>query len=154
MNFEIAPRTAALALVGASFIALLGAFIAQYGYDLEPCILCLWQRVPYGIAIFAGLSAMQINPKLILWFLACLFLAGAGIAFFHVGVEKLWWEGTNACTHAFDANNLEALREQILKPKPRCDTVAWQMFGISMAGYNVAYSLILAFIAMFFARND
>lgn len=153
MNIDLTPRTVALGLVIASFAALLMAFIAQYGFELLPCHLCLLQRIPYGIAIFTGLAALRVNPKPVLWVLALLFLTGAAIAFFHVGVEQLWWEGTNACTHTFDANDIEHLREQILQPKPRCDAIAWEMFGVSMAGYNVAYSLLLAFIAQHYARK-
>ena len=33
-----------------------------------------------------------------LWLLTLAFLATAGIALFHVGVEQKWWEGTTACT--------------------------------------------------------
>ena len=153
MNMTFTSRDAAVGLGAASLAALLFAYVSQYGFGLLPCHLCMWQRVPYGIAIFAAFAATKMNPKPVLWFMAALFMAGAGIAFFHVGVEKLWWEGTNACTHVFDSSDIEKLREQILQPKPRCDAVAWQMFGISMAGYNVAYSLVLASIAIFFARK-
>lgn len=153
MIYEPTPREALMALAALSMAALIAAFIAQYVFGLEPCILCLWQRVPYAIAVFAGMAGLYFSPRPFLWVMALLFAAGAATAFFHVGVEQLWWEGTNACTHQFDPDNLEALREQILKPKPRCDEVAWSLFGISMAGYNVMMSAAMAAAAVYFARR-
>ena len=75
------------------------------------------------------------------------FLVGAGIAFYHVGVEQQWWPGTGACvgTAADSAQTIEELRAQLLTaPVVRCDDVGWSLFGISMAGYNGIFSLALA----------
>ena len=80
-----------IALVGLS--ALAAAYTAQYGFGLEPCILCLYQRVPYAVALGLGLLGLValrpagLQPLLVL--IAGLgFLAGAGIAGYHVGVEQ------------------------------------------------------------------
>ena len=41
---------------------------------------------------------------------------------------------------------LAELRAQIMAtPVTRCDDVAFSLFGVSMAGYNVLFSLALAF---------
>jgi len=151
-NF-VSAKYGAAGLAAASALALAGAYIAQYGFDLLPCHLCLWQRVPYAIAIMAGLAAWFFNPRPWLWLMALLFIGGSAIAFFHAGVEYRWWEGTNACSYDLASLSTEELREAIMKPKPRCDAVAWSFLGISMAGYNVAYSALLAFVAQHFARK-
>ena len=76
-------------------------------------------------------------------------MIGAGIAVFHVGVEQQWWPGTAECGGIDGANlSLEQLKAQILAaPVVRCDEVAWSLFGISMAGYNILLSLGLALVA-------
>jgi disulfide bond formation protein DsbB len=78
-----------------------------------------------------------------------LFLIGAGIAAFHVGVEQHWWAGTAECGgQASGARTVEQLQAMIeAAPVVRCDVVAWSLFGISMAGYNVMLSLALAAFA-------
>jgi disulfide bond formation protein DsbB len=72
--------------------------------------------------------------------------AGAGIAAFHVGVEQHWWQGTAGC-HApgFDAGmTIDELREAMLNTDfAACDQIPWELFGISMAGYNFLFSLAL-----------
>jgi disulfide bond formation protein DsbB len=156
----------AIGLVFAASIAVLGtALLSQYVGGLEPCVLCLYQRVPYVLTIVLSgaalafvsfmdneIPAMLVRVALIVC--AILFLIGAGIAAYHVGVEQGWWRGTEACSGA-DLNSLTAaeLREQLLKaPIIRCDEIAWSAFGISMAGYNFIVSLLLAGASLWLVR--
>src|SRR5581483_12332517 len=77
-------------VVAAGVIALGTAFTAQYWGGLQPCVLCVYQRWPYGIAIALGLLALAAGGAARGWLLALAgltFLAGGGIAVFHVGVE-------------------------------------------------------------------
>ena len=47
-----------LFVAGAAAAALAAALISQYGFDLQPCVLCIWQRWPYLAAILLGLAAV------------------------------------------------------------------------------------------------
>ncbi|MGK4422598.1 disulfide bond formation protein B, partial [Klebsiella pneumoniae] len=38
------------------------AFTMQYGFDVEPCVLCLWQRVPFAVAACLALTAALWKP--------------------------------------------------------------------------------------------
>jgi disulfide bond formation protein DsbB len=73
----------------------------------------------------------------------CAFGAGALIAGFHVGVELKWWPGLAECaaggTYQASGDILGALSKSM--DVPACDKVAWSMFGISMAGWNMLVSL-------------
>src|SRR5215475_10667509 len=101
---------------GGALAALCIAWIAQYGFGLAPCELCYWQRYGYWAAIALGVVAI-LQPSgtsrrtVALSLLALAFLAVAGIAFFHVGVEHKWWEGTTACT----GGSLEGLTPEELE---------------------------------------
>ncbi len=155
---RIAP--AVIALVGLG--ALAAAFTAQYGFGLEPCILCLYQRVPYALALGLGLIGVfalrpaGLQPLLVL-VAGLAFLVGAGIAGYHVGVEQHWWAGTASCTAPdFNANlSLEQLQRQLDEAASfvPCDQVAWSLFGISMAGYNLLASLVLAVVFLMTAAR-
>jgi disulfide bond formation protein DsbB len=140
-----------LALFAASVGALGIAYVAELGFGLAPCVLCLYQRVPYAavaaLAWGALLKPGWRRPALALSGVAL--VVGAGIAAYHVGVEQHWWEGTAACGGALtSAQTVEELMKQLqAKPAPRCDTPAWTLFGISMAGYNMLFSAILAILA-------
>ena len=140
--------------LGMSLGALAVAYGSQYWGGLAPCVLCLYQRAAYGAVIFFAAAALvlvlggkQRAAQRLTGLCALGFLIGAGIAFYHVGVEQQWWPGTEACvgTAAGSAQTIEELRTQLLTaPVVRCDDVGWSLFGISMAGYNGIFSLALA----------
>ena len=151
---------AAVILVAAA-ATLGGAFLFQYAGGFAPCVLCIDERYPYGVAIALALLAFALGDGrargAVLALAALAFLVDAGIGGFHVGVERHWWEGTAACTGSVVAggvHSLEALREQIMNaPVARCDRIPWSLFGISLAGYNVLIALALAAFALDAARH-
>lgn len=152
---------AAAVVAAASLIALGAAYGSQIWGGLEPCVLCLYQRIPYAVVIALGLAGAWLRasgherPAAVAVALAGIaFVVGGGIAGFHVGVEQHWWQGTNECTGPAGAATLEGLEAQILAtPLTLCDEVAWSLFGVSMAGYNVVASAALAAFAFFAART-
>ncbi len=141
-------RLLAAAIMAAAIGALGTAFVAQYGFGIEPCSLCIYQRYPYGAAVLLGLAALAAAPrgKLSLLFsglAGLVFLGDAGIAAYHVGVEQGVFEGLAACGGAAGAtpDSLEALRALLRDaPPPACDAVPWSLFGISIAGFNLIYA--------------
>jgi disulfide bond formation protein DsbB len=153
MRHFLNPGTAMLLLAGASATALAAAFIGQYLFDLQPCVLCIYQRWPYALAIAVCLGGRtpwaRGAAQWVLLLTALALAVNAGIAVYHVGVEQHWWLGSEACVGPGGAaQTLEALRAQIMAtPVTRCDEIAFSLFGVSMAGYNVLFSLGLALYA-------
>ncbi|MBI1777382.1 MAG: disulfide bond formation protein B [Proteobacteria bacterium] len=151
------PRAVPSLVLAASALVLGTALASQYVGGLQPCVLCLYQRYPYWIAIalsVLALAAMRMpggrRASAALVGLAGVgFLAGAAIALFHVGVEQHWWAGTAECGTTLPAAASAAqLKAQLLaQPVVRCDEVAWSLFGVSMAGFNVLVSLGLTAFA-------
>ena len=127
-----------------------GALLSQYWGGLAPCELCLLQRWPWVAAILISLIAIMVGSRSALpWvalLLAAVFAIGSALAFYHVGVEKHWFAGPNACTGAATAaDTVEALKARILGQMPvRCDEPAWSLWGISLAGWNLLASLVMA----------
>lgn len=153
------PRRTALLLGLASAGVLGAALVFQFGFGYQPCILCIWQRWPYVSVIVLALLAVLFGRQrgvadALLMVAGLILLGGAGIAAYHVGVEQHWWAGTSSCgAPSGAALTLEELRAQVMTaPIVRCDEVAWSLFGISMAGYNVLLSLMLAAVALIAAR--
>jgi disulfide bond formation protein DsbB len=129
---------------GIAFVALGSALISQYGFDLHPCVLCIYQRVPYYAIVFLAAVALCLRNKNVLkpFLYACAlaYLVDAGIAGFHTGVEYKWWEGTDQCGGAL-ANSIEAMRAAIMNaPTARCDEAQFT-FILTMAGWNFFYAL-------------
>lgn len=151
-SFVDHPQLPGLFVVLVSVGALATAFASEHWGGLAPCVLCIYQRYAYGAAIAAGLAAIGLGRnrgfrQVTIALAGFAFLTGAGIAIFHVGVEQLWWRGTEAC-HApgFEAGmSIADMRKQLLETDfVACDQVPWSLFGISIAGYNALASLLLA----------
>jgi disulfide bond formation protein DsbB len=128
---------------------LSGALLSQYWGGLAPCELCLLQRWPWAAAIVISLIAIIVGSRAALpWItllLAAVFAVGSALACYHVGVEKHWFAGPNACTGAATAaDTVESLKASILGHMPvRCDEPAWSLWGISLAGWNLLASLLM-----------
>jgi len=125
---------------------LLGAFAFQHLGGLAPCKLCIWQRYPHAVAVALGAVALLIPLPVLLAFGALAALASASVGLYHVGVEQSWWEGPSSCTAgAVGGVDTSDLFDQIMAaPLIRCDDIAWQFAGLSMAGWNMVISLGLA----------
>jgi disulfide bond formation protein DsbB len=134
---------------GGSAALLLGAWGFQYLGGLAPCKMCIWQRYPHAAAVVIGALALalpKLNPMPLIGALAAMITAGIG--FVHAGVEQGWWEGPSTCTSG-DIGGLSAeeLMNQIMAaPLVRCDEIPWDMFGLSMAGWNAAISAVLVLL--------
>ncbi len=136
-------KLALLAALG-SLAMMLGAWGFQYIGNMAPCELCLLQRWPHKIAIVLGM-VMLILPKRWLALLGGLVvLAGAGIAFYHAGVELKFWAGPDTCTGLPDLTGSLTVTDLFARPVVRCDDIPWSLFGISMAGWNGLISIGLA----------
>ncbi len=138
----------------ASFLSaavILGAFAFEYIGGLLPCKLCYWQRYPHflNILIFPLLYFFKIR-SLIFVGMTSMFVSTI-LAFYHVGVEQKYWLGPNSCTNSsIEGLTTDQLIDQIMSaPLVRCDEVAWELIGISMAGWNVLISFCL-FLTWFF----
>lgn len=133
---------------------LAGAFVFQaFGY--APCHLCLLQRWPHAAAILMGALALIVGWRLVPYLGAAAALTTASLGLYHTGVERQWWDGPTTCTSgSIQGVDPKALLDQILAaPMVRCDDVAWQLMGLSMASWNMLASLVLAGIWVAAARK-
>jgi len=153
---------AAVAVATIGVATILGAYYFQYVLGYRPCPLCLEQRfayyfaIPLAAMILLGVTVGSSRKVMLLALLAivAVMLWNAGLGAYHSGVEWHWWPGPQDCSGAtpnFGAGG--SLIDQINRTRVvRCDEAAWRFLGLSLAGYNVLISLLLAAIAACGAR--
>lgn len=136
-----------LATLGSASL-LLAAFAFQHLGGLAPCKMCIWQRYPHVAAVVIGVVALSLPGRVLAALGAIAALGTAGVGAFHVGVEQGWWQGPSTCTAGpVSSMSTDDLMDQIMSaPLVRCDEIPWELFGISMAGWNMLASLGLAFV--------
>jgi len=163
MNGMMEPARGFPTFVLVTSAVVLGVtLVSQYLGGLAPCELCLLERWPWGVAIVISFVATMVGSRPALPWVALLvsavFAVSSGLALYHVGTEQHWFAGPSACTASgAAADTLEALKAQILHQQPvRCDEIAWSLWGISLAGWNLIASLVMlgcSIAAFLQARN-
>jgi len=135
----------------AAAIALGSAFVAQYGFSLFPCHLCLLQRYPYGAIIALGLLAAWRKPTVFfVLLLTLIFAVDASIAFYHTGVELDIFKGPDGCSAGDSGEQtIEEMRAAIMNaPLVSCKQAMAYFFGMSMAAWNGLYASICILLSI------
>jgi disulfide bond formation protein DsbB len=148
---------AALAVGLIAMATLAGAWFFQLVLDIRPCPLCLEQRYAYyltiPLAVLVAIAAAKDAPRGLvvtgLMLLALAALANAVLGGYHAGVEWKFWQGPTDCSGPIvDLGSAGTLLQRLDTVKViRCDDVQWRFLGLSLAGYNVLISLLMAAIA-------
>jgi disulfide bond formation protein DsbB len=143
-------------LIAAATLA--GAWYFQLVLGLQPCPLCLEQRYAYYLAVplavvIAFAAALHAPRPLLIGGLALLALAAlanAVLGTYHAGVEWKFWAGPTDCTGPVgNLGSAGSLLDRLDTVKVvMCDEVQWKFLGLSLAGYNVLISLLMAAIAI------
>mgnify|MGYP001206921170 FL=1 len=137
-------------------LILISAFLIEYRLDHKPCKLCIYQRIPYFVAVLLILKMLLTTSyqKITLFILALTFLVSASLAFYHFGIEQGFFSESLICTAGNLSENLS--KEELLKlleSNPiSCKDISFKILGFSLATINTIFSIILSviFIRLFF----
>jgi disulfide bond formation protein DsbB len=150
---------AALAVFAIAGATLAGAWYFQLVVGLPPCPLCLEERIAYHVIIPLSLlmaiaAACRAPATLLMVGFIVIFVAAVCnvvLGSYHAGVEWHLWAGPADCTGPLSSLTTGgSLLSQLQSVHVvQCDVAAWRFLGISLAGYNVLISLLLAAIAAF-----
>ena len=138
-------------LLFAAIFALACAYISQFIFGHQPCILCLYQRQPFfGIIAltFLALTFFRSEKFQKIAFFLCLILLliNSAIAFYHVGVEQKIFKTFTTCSspNLENVQTIEELEKILIATKSiRCDQPSFVFLGFSMAAWNFFYCLFL-----------
>ena len=122
-------------------ILLGGAYLSEHAFGLFPCEMCWWQRWPHFVALALALLSTVVAPaRLWLGLSALAIIASGAIGGFHAGVEYGWWEGITDCAVTTVTDGASAVDAIMNAPMVRCDQAPWDLFGVSLAGWNFLIS--------------
>lgn len=143
---RLRPIWPLLALLASGAMLAAAHSFQRFG-GLYPCPLCLDQRNwHWAVVVVSALSfgVLRLRPGFARWLAALIglvFVGSMGMALYHVAVEQHWVVAQ--CDARIDLNDL-ALDMDGPVVAPKCDEIAWQFAGISMAGFNAIISALLA----------
>jgi disulfide bond formation protein DsbB len=153
-----------------SFLLIMG-FLAEYAFDIKPCILCIYQRYFLGLLLSLNFlltiilkQRLNFSTWLLVFFVT---ICGCCFAFYQIGVESHWWKGPEFCSSNLevpDFSNLSekesvvAFQNMLSKSKiVRCDQVNWRIFTISANIWMLIYYkfvLLLMLVQRWLTRKN
>lgn len=156
----IAPRPM-FALIGVACLLLVGAgLVLQSVYRLQPCPLCIFQRLLYIVAGVIGLSAWALPQaqRLGAALIGGLAALGAGVAGYQTWMQA-YPELAPECSFT-DPNLIERLVDWLGMQWPAmfmatgfCTSRDWVFLGLSMANWSLLVFLGLLGLALWLLRR-
>ena len=146
MNIFVKKKKFYLLILVISILAIFFALYVEYILQYKACKLCLYQRIPYIVAIFVSFVGYNYykNDKILL-LIVLIFTLSFLISGYHYGIEKNIFEEHSGCS----AINLDIIdKTKLLKSlsdniPSSCKDVNFKLFGISLAGINSLFSLLI-----------
>jgi disulfide bond formation protein DsbB len=143
---------------------LLGwAYYLQYVEGLDPCPLCMFQRVVVLVIGLIFLVGTFHEPGRVgAWMYALLLLfasgIGAALATRQVWLQSLPKDQVPACgmglSYMLDTMPfLDAIR-RVLEGSGECAEKAWVFLGLSIAGWTLSFFVAIAFVGIALVRRD
>ena len=130
-----------------SFIALVSAYFIEYVLGHQPCNLCLYERIPYFLAILIVLINYKYNKleKYLILSLAIIFLIATILSLYHLGIEQGFIQESLLCDLEKGANivDKDEILKQLQQKSISCKDVTFKIFGLSLTSYNIIISLLL-----------
>jgi protein dithiol:quinone oxidoreductase len=163
MTFPLNYRATAWLIFLTPIGLLAYGYYLQFVEGLEPCPLCMTQRICfYGIAIFALLATL--NNRIVIWqkitnaLMGLTALTGLGVAARQLWLQSLPPDQVPACGPGFEFIMktfplMEAL-EIMFKGNGNCAEVTWTFLGLSIAGWSfIFFALFIGAAAFQFSRK-
>ena len=124
-----------------SFIALISAYFIEYILGHQPCNLCVYERIPYFLAILIVLINYKYNKleKYLILSLAIIFLIATILSLYHLGIEQGFIQESLLCDLEKGANivDKDEILKQLQQKSISCKDVTFKIFGLSLTSYNL-----------------
>tara|TARA_Y100000991_G_scaffold177582_1_gene139780 strand:- start:66 stop:500 length:435 start_codon:yes stop_codon:yes gene_type:complete len=127
---------------------LTSAFYLEYFHGALPCDLCITQRwlhgaiIAYSFIIIFIPNKTSISKTLLLLAGGILWLSSSMAGFYHFGIEMNFWTGPDGCSSSIDFSK-DTLTYLLNKSPIKCNEVMFEIFGLSLAGWNALASFFV-----------
>ena len=125
----------------------MSAYFLEYALGYQPCNLCLYERVPYFLAILILLVNFKYNKleKHFIFFLIIIFFIATLLSLYHLGIEQGLIEESLLCNLEKGKNIIDKneILKQLQQKNISCKDVAFKIFGLSLTSFNIIISLLL-----------
>ena len=140
-----------------SLLIIFSVYIIEFSFNIPPCKLCLYQRIPYFISALLIINIFLIKKyeKISFLLLSFVFIASAILAFYHFGFEQGFFSESIVCEAPILDENLtkKEILKQLSEKAISCKIVTFKVFGLSLASINTIFSFVLFCIFIRWFKN-
>ena len=150
MNIFLDKKKFYIFILFYALTAILFVLYVEHILQYRPCKLCLYQRVPYLVAIFFSFIGYNYykNEKILIAIIMT-FLISSILSGYHYGIEKNIFEEFSGCTdNTIEIIDKQELLKSLNNKAPSCKDVNFKLFGLSLAGINLISSLFIAIYSL------
>ena len=139
-----------------SLLSLLIALYIEFFLGYPPCKLCIYQRIPYLIAIFITFLGINYSKNLFwLYALLLVFFSSFLLSGYHFGIEQEVFKEFSGCTgNSLDIIDKSELLKILNSEVNSCKNVDFQIFGLSLATINFLLSFIIFILIAKVIKNE
>ena len=139
-----------------SLLVIMSALYIEHILLISACKLCLYQRIPYILAIILCFFGYFFSKsKIWLYLLIITFSGSIIISGYHLGIENGVFVEFSGCTNEnVNTINKSELLENLNNLLPNCKNVNFRIFGFSLATINFIISIALLFITIKYLFNE
>ena len=139
-----------------SLLSLLIALYIEFFLGYPPCKLCIYQRIPYLIAIFITFLGINYSKNLFwLYALLLVFFSSFLLSGYHFGIEQEVFKEFSGCTgNSLDIIDKSELLKILNSKVNSCKNVDFQIFGLSLATINFLLSFIIFILILKVIKNE
>ena len=139
-----------------SLLSLLIALYIEFYLGYSPCKLCIYQRIPYLIAIFITFLGISYYKNLIwLYLLLITFFLSFLLSGYHFGIEQEIFREFSGCkSNSIDIIDKNELLKILNSEVNTCKNVDFQIFGLSLATINFLLSFIIFILILKVIKNE
>ena len=139
-----------------SLLSLLIALYIEFFLGYPPCKLCIYQRIPYLIAIFITFLGINYSKNLFwLYALLLVFFSSFLLSGYHFGIEQEVFKEFSGCTtNSLDIIDKSELLKILNSEVNSCKNVDFKIFGLSLATINFLLSFIIFILVVKVIKNE
>ena len=139
-----------------SLLSLMIALYIEFYLGYSPCKLCIYQRIPYLIAIFLTFLGRSYLKNLI-WLYALLltFFSSFLLSGYHFGIEQEIFKEFSGCTgNSLNITDKDELLKLLNSEVNSCKNVDFRIFGLSLATINFLLSFVIFILIIKIIKNE
>jgi disulfide bond formation protein DsbB len=128
------------------------AYYAQYVMHLEPCPLCIFQRIGiFGLGVMFLIATLHepaaFGRRVYAALLSLAALVTIGVAARHLYIQSLPPDAVPSCGASFDfmlkVFSLSEVLVKVLKGDGECAKVTWEFLGLAMPAWVLICAMVL-----------